>query len=230
MAESSITNASETAKSSEPQVFGRLTVIGQPFQREYGNQGATKACVECRCSCGTVGTYRLGDLKSGHTRSCGCLSRKRVTERKTTHGHSKRGQRSPTYHSWAPMVKRCTNPNYPGFADYGGRGITVCDRWLGENGFPNFLADMGEKPEGTSIDRVDNDRGYCPENCRWATAKEQGNNRRSNRLITAFGRTQTMAQWAEELGISRYALRNRVDRCGWPVERALTTPARRKCK
>jgi hypothetical protein len=90
---------------------------------------------------------------------------------------------TPTWHSWANMIQRCTNPNNPAYDRYGGRGITVCDRWQGDMGFANFLADMGEKPAGTSVDRTDNERGYEPGNCRWATAREQAMNRRSHGVI-----------------------------------------------
>jgi len=121
------------------------------------------------------------------------------------------------------MVTRCTNPNYPRFADYGGRGITVCDRWLR---FEGFLEDMGERPKGTTINRKHNNLGYCPENCEWATVKEQANNQRSNRLLTHNGRTQTMAQWAEELGMSYDTLRGRLDKLNWSLEKALATPVK----
>jgi len=124
------------------------------------------------------------------------------------------------------MVARCTNPNHQGFTYWGGRGIKVCDRWLGETGFPNFLEDMGEMPEwADSINRKNNDLGYCPENCEWSTTKEQANNKRNNRRLTYNGKTQTVSQWAEETGIPYQTLWSRL-KLNWPVEKTLTTPVR----
>lgn len=122
------------------------------------------------------------------------------------------------------MVQRCTNPKAPAWKDYGGRGITVCHRWLGEGGFANFLADMGERPTGKEIDRRRNNEGYSPDNCRWATSKENNNNRRTNRLLTHDGRTQTAAQWADETGINASRILQRIDRNKWAVSKALITP------
>lgn len=118
------------------------------------------------------------------------------------------------------MLGRClveTDRHYP---NWGGRGITVCERWQGESGFANFLADMGERPPGRTLDRVDNDKGYCKENCRWATSKEQRRNSRQNTFVTWQGRTQCVADWAKELGMSSEVLLNRLQK--WPLERAMT--------
>jgi len=141
------------------------------------------------------------------------------------HGHATRNYITKTYHSWAGMCARCRNKNNIMYQRYGARGITVCSRWLS---FENFLADMGEKPAGTSLDRKDNDGNYCPENCRWATRNQQNRNRRSNRLLTYDGVTKCLVEWAETIGISKRTLANRVNRGGWSVEKALTTPARRR--
>lgn len=217
MADVILSEENEIAKS-----FGRLTVIGLPFRKQYGTKGRMQLYVECRCSCGTVKTYQLTHLKTGHTQSCGCLGREQTAERLVTHGHSRRGKRSLEYITWKNMIRRRTNPNGKDYPNYGGRGIKVCDRW---SDFQNFLEDMGPRPEGMSLDRKDPNGHYCPENCRRATDKEQCNNRRCNRLITAFGRTQTRAQWAEEIGIPYFTLRARLD-AQWPTEKALTTPVR----
>ena len=123
-----------------------------------------------------------------------------------THYPSKK---RPTYQTWRDMHRRCNNPNHVGYSRYGGRGIKVCKRW---SLYANFLADMGERPEGKSIDRIDNDRGYSPSNCRWATRDEQLNNRNRTTLVTIKGTTKSLVQWADEVGIRRRALRSRYDR------------------
>lgn len=122
------------------------------------------------------------------------------------------------------MLDRCRNHNNSDFFYYGGRGIKVCDRW--KNSFENFLEDMGERPKRTSIDRIDNNGNYEPGNCRWATKKEQNNNQRSNINLTFNGKTQTTAQWADELGMNSGTVRYRVNKLGWSAEKALTTPLR----
>ncbi len=127
---------------------------------------------------------------------------------------------SSEYNTWHRMIQRTTNPNDTRYDRYGGRGITVCERW---RSFENFYADMGDKPSvGMSIERINNDLGYFPENCKWATSKEQSNNTCRNHLITFEGRTQTITQWAREKGIKPVTLNSRF-RNGWSVERALTT-------
>lgn len=122
------------------------------------------------------------------------------------------------------MVQRCTNKNRPDFASYGGRGITVCEKWRAS--FAAFLADMGEKPEGTSLDRINNNRGYEPGNCRWATKHQQMQNTRGTRLLTFNGETMGINAWAHRLGINKESLRGRFKR-GWPIEKALTQGAMR---
>ena len=130
-------------------------------------------------------------------------------------------RRSPEYISWHHLKDRCRNPNNPAFGSYGGRGITMDPRW---EVFENFFYDMGPKPPGTSIDRRDNNQGYCKENCRWATQTEQVRNRSNTRRYGAFGRWLTLAEWSEELGVHPNTLQTRI-RNGWEVSRALSTPA-----
>ncbi|WP_418133098.1 hypothetical protein ABL849_13690 [Variovorax sp. 375MFSha3.1] len=140
--------------------------------------------------------------------------------RNTKHGHAANGRMSPTYLSWVHMKTRCTNPNFNQYHRYGGRGITFDPRWAI---FENFLADMGERPHGTSLDRLDNDCSYHKDNCRWATQEKQANNRSSNRNITIAGETRTLAQWGRHYGINPATVLDRQAR-GWPLKRALKTP------
>ena len=146
---------------------GRLSVTARADSTKRGAQWS------CVCDCGNRVDVSGSQLRNGKTRSCGCLAR----DLNTKHGESSR--RTPEYSTWHAMLKRCTNPNATGYDNYGGRGIAVCDRW---RRYENFLADMGRRPLGTSIDRRDNDGNYEPGNCRWATAIEQSRNMRSTKL------------------------------------------------
>lgn len=155
--------------------YNALEVIGSAATRRSGLAAKSVTYWTCRCDCGRIVEVRRGHVVSGATKSCGCHRSTSAAQRATRHGHAARGRHSTTYDIWTGILQRCRNPNYPHWELYGGRGVTVCDRWLK---FENFLADMGERPAGLSIDRIDNDRGYEPANCRWATRSQQNKNRR----------------------------------------------------
>lgn len=196
--------------------FGRLTVAGEPFRKE-GKQRHFH--VHCVCECGGEKIVQCYNLTKGYTTSCGCEHRRMLERRNTKHG--KCGTR--TYYSWQAMLKRCLNPAEPAFPGYGGRGITVCDRWMT---FENFYADMGECPPRLTLDRKDVNGNYEPSNCRWATAVEQANNRRNNLVLIYNGSAKTAKQIADEAGVGYKTFTERIGR-GWSVEKAITTPLRK---
>lgn len=170
----------------------------------------------CRCDCGVEKIVSVGHLRSGHTRSCGCL----VRNNSITHGCTVNGEIEPIYNVWSTMKARCLNPNVDNYQNYGGRGIRVCERWLS---FENFLADMGRPPgPGYSLDRIDNGGNYEPDNCKWSTAEEQARNKRSNIIVEWQGQRMTLAEAARQVGANRSTVWRRVRR-GWSPERALTT-------
>lgn len=151
--------------------FGRLIVI-----RGAGTRNGRRLW-RCRCECGTIKNYIGTNLRCGHTTSCGCYQIERARKSATTHGVGATHKRTKEYRAWSNAKDRCTNSRHRYYKDYGGRGISMCKRWL--NSFPAFLADMGNAPKGLSLDREDNSRGYEPGNCRWATSSQQASNRRS---------------------------------------------------
>lgn len=165
------------------QRFGALVVL-----HEGATRSGWRTTWTCRCDCGVTKAISRGSLRSGRVTSCGCQQGRRT--------HLMAGTR--IYKLWAQMRNRCSNPNDPGWLLYGGRGITVCDRW---RSFENFYADMGERPPGTSLDRMNNAGDYEPGNCRWATASEQARNKRSNIYLTHDGVTRTLTDWARAAGI-----------------------------
>lgn len=175
--------------------FHRLTVIERGPNRGTGTK--TKAQWRCSCECGEMVVIPGYSLKTGNTKSCGCLRREKNIEngKKLNLSHGMSGTRVHTI--WACMIQRCLYPKHKSYADYGGRGITICERWMK---FENFFADMGEPPDGLTLERGENNGNYEPGNCRWATLIEQANNRRNNVKITAFGKTQTIAVWCRETG------------------------------
>lgn len=169
-------------------VFSRLTVV-----RRDGNIWKDHAAWECLCECGNTARTSTNHLLSGEKKSCGCMEKE---NNESLYRHGQYGTRS--HRIWTNMKTRCFNTKNRFYADYGGRGISVCDEWIE---FSGFFKDMGECPEGMTIDRVDNDLGYSKENCRWTTMKQQSSNRRNNIDIEIDGITKTLKQWSEFYGV-----------------------------
>lgn len=201
--------------------FGRLTVL------EYtGKQTKSRNLIwKCQCDCGTLVEVAGGHLTDDRTQSCGCLIKQITSERSTTHGHTKNNKSSSTYISWRAMIDRCYRHKTNDYKNYGGRGISVCERWMD---FNLFLEDMGERPIGFQIDRIDCNGNYEPSNCRWATIKQQSINKRTNKKLNFEGITMTIAEWSEKTGIPRDTLWHRVYTAKWQVHKALTEPLRKR--
>ena len=197
------------------QKFGRLIVLRLLKERTKNRQ--IKA--ECQCDCGKKTETTLHRLRSGATKSCGCLMLEISHIAPLKHGYARKNK-SRTWRIWRNMRTRCNNENSTNYKNYGQRGITVCQRW---EKFENFLADMGEAPEGMSIERKDNDKGYAKNNCKWATRKEQGRNCRTNKLITHQGKTLPLSAWAENMKLRPNTINWRI-RNGWSVSQAFHTP------
>lgn len=191
--------------------FGRLTVLAHATR---------KARWLCRCDCGQTCTPNTGGLQTGHARSCGCLQRETVSRGKHALRHGQ--TETKEYRAWCHMKERCLNPRQKSFANYGGRGITVCDRWL--TSFEHFFADVGLAPSPRhTVERLDVNGHYEPHNVEWATQLTQQRNRRSNRILTHNGLSLPVSAWAERTGIHMNTLGKRI-RDGWPTDRALTEP------
>lgn len=201
------------------QRFGRLLVKGISDMKVPG----ARVKWNCLCDCGKESSVYSYSLLSGNTKSCGCYHKEITKKSNTTHGQSSAITITLEYTAWVHVIGRCYNKNNPDYERYGGRGITVCDRWL--NSFENFYADMGIKPTTAhSIDRVKNNEGYHPNNCRWATPAEQARNRSTTVYIEYNGRSMCLKDWAINLNISYAALKKRR-LLGWSIEKMLTTPS-----
>lgn len=171
--------------------FGKMLIL----KRTEGYIGHSPA-VLCRCDCGNEKTVAYGNLKNGVTTSCGCVHKQMMRDK----GRGHKG--TPVYEVWVSMRHRCRNPNAKGYSYYGGRGIKVCERW--DQSYENFLADMGPRPDGYSIDRIDVNGNYCPENCRWATSEEQGVTTRKTIRVHHKGKDYSSSRFADKCGVSRY--------------------------
>jgi hypothetical protein len=182
--------------------YGRLVAL----RRLPGVKGKTIWLF--RCDCGTECAKHFDNVRAGRTLSCGCLHDEKVKTTNLKHGHSANGQVSRTFLSYMNAKSRCYNPRNRGYAEYGGRGIYMCDRWI--NSFQAFLEDMGECPPGRSIDRIDVNGPYAPENCRWATPREQAVNRRSTVWVTIDGEKLCMADFAKKVGVPYKTIQTRV--------------------
>lgn len=192
-------------------IFGRLTVINANCSRS--NTKESKLQSECICECGNKTIVVNNALRTGNTKGCGCHIHK------PRHGHCRRKKLTKAYQTWRDMKQRCNNPTNEAYKDYGGRGIQICESWYK---FENFLADMGEPTPKMTLDRIDVNGNYEPSNCRWTNRKVQANNKRNTYYVSFNERTQTLTDWAEELGIKYTTLQLRLRR-GWCVEKALTT-------
>lgn len=202
--------------------FGRLIVLefSRSVVMDFKCGRRTYPLWKCLCDCGNTVEVKSENLNNGHTRSCGCM-KDLLGQRSVKHGMTE----TVEFKIWTGILTRCLNPNSRAFDRYGGNGVTVCDRWRED--FSAFLADMGLRPSTQhSIDRIDNSGNYEPSNCRWATRKEQANNKTANVVLTFNGKTMTAAQWSECSGISRQAIYQRI-KAGWTHARTLTTPQRR---
>lgn len=189
----------------------------------FSHMGSSDAVVNVyKCRCGKTFKARELNVKYGGTRSCGCFRKEVSSKRQTKHGETRKKPFTSEYQTWSHMKSRCYNKKAPEYHRYGGRGITICRRW--KNNYEAFLRDMGRKPgREYSIDRINNGGNYEPSNCRWATVKEQANNRRTSKFFEYIGKRKTVPQWAEELKISSSLIWRRIQ-LGWTIAEALSLP------
>lgn len=196
--------------------FGRLTVI------ELSHIDGYTRMFRCQCDCGKTIIVAKNNLTTGKQVSCGCLKAQRIGDmNRLPEGYLRLGK---IFHT---MKYRCYDPKSNRYSRYGGRGIKICDEWLNDvDAFRSWAISNGYR-DGLSIDRIDNDKGYCPENCRWVDRSEQLSNYSKNVMIEFNGKKMTLSQWSRELGIPKSTLHNRIRVHGWSIERALTEPVRR---
>lgn len=203
------------------QRFGRLVAL-ERVGRTLAPNGTRQSMWRCRCDCGNETIVKYIALTTGNTRSCGCMEeenrhanmQKALEQRRKSASMGFMGnlEAHPLYRTWKSMLMRCNNPNVKGYKHYGGRGIKVCDRWSGHLGFENFVNDMDERPDGTTLDRIDYNKDYCPENCRWATDEQQANNKTDNVYIIAGDRQITAKQFCKMLGLNYWTAIKQIER------------------
>lgn len=204
--------------------FGKLTAI-RPAPDRQKPSGQTYTTWECACECGNTSIVATGWLRSGNTRSCGCLEAESRRNNRTTHGCSRKSGHTPEYKTWRSMKDRCLKKSAGSYARYGARGVSICARWMD---FENFLTDMGRKPSPRhTIDRIRSEGNYEPSNCRWATPEEQSRNRKNAIMLSLDGETMSIFGWAERLGVTRRSIASRRSK-GWTDEEILTTPFAKK--
>jgi hypothetical protein len=191
--------------------FGRLTAL----RRDFDNSKVGTYWI-CQCDCGTVKSVPGSNLVKGLANSCGCLQRERAAKAATTHGFAPSKKKPSEYTTWRSMRNRCERPACVAYRDYGGRGIKVCERW---KLFVNFLEDMGLKPTPKhTLDRIDNDGDYSPENCRWVTREANGRNKRNNWQVTFIGETKPLAEWCDQFNLPYNRTYGRLRRGRTPEE------------
>ena len=206
------------------QRFTRLLVIADAPSRRFPC-GKMFHYSLCLCDCGNKKEVLNSHLRTGKITSCRCLWKEVMRRANLVHGHALEKGAAPIYSTWCKMMERCTNPLRKEFKNYGARGIRVCERW---REFENFLADMGEKPTGLTIDRINNNGNYEPGNCRWATQVQQQRNKRNNRIFTVRGTTGCLQELCEYYGLYHGLVQYRIDKLGWSVEDAFTIKPRPK--
>jgi len=201
------------------QRFGRLTVVSRAENTKAG-----QARWECICKCGKNTVVVSQYLRGSKIKSCGCLRKEKLKTGTIKHGESK----TRLYGIWETIKRRLNEKKRKDYRHYGGRGILICDDWKNDfRSFRNWALSNGYR-DNLTIDRIDNNKGYFPANCRWVDMKTQANNKRTNRYITYNGKTKTFAEWGQEIGGSATLIRDRIDKLGWSIEKALTTPVKRK--
>jgi hypothetical protein len=205
------------------QKFGRLKAIEITSKRR--NNKVVWKCI-CNCKNKSIVYITSGDLRSGHTKSCGCLHKELLIKAKTTHGKSKTAE----YICRKDMLARCYNTKHKAYKNYGKRGITVCKRWRNaKTGLQNFINDMGKRPTGKTLERINNNIKYTPTNCVWKSRRTQANNRRTNILVTMNGKTKTISQWCRKLNIP-YVLVNNYRLRGVSSKKAIRKAMKLKAK
>ncbi len=206
------------------EVYGRLTIL-----EEMGRTPNRNRIYLCQCSCGRQAQINSSSIRSGKTSSCGCLRLEATAcKGRATRTHGESHSATPEYRAWSGMKARCYTPTNKDFSKYGGRGIAVCSQWL--QSYETFLNDVGRRPSSChSLDRIDVEGDYTPSNIRWATPKEQSRNKRTNILIEAFNKVQTISAWAEETGLKDVTIRQRL-LLGWDPEESVSVLPRQRRK